>query len=392
MRADKIFSVYSVFVALALGVFATSYIPHQRGILGLTNGQIFLIEAYYSLTLLLCEVPTGFLADRYGRVRSLLCGTALWAFGMGLVFWVRSFPVEAFLFIVAGVGNACMTGADEAWFKDSMGAESRDAEYEVAVSRVTVYRGAALWFGGILGVLCLVKSPGSQWLLAAAFIVCSGLVAFFWMRGRGEVQAQHRLPELQALRQGFEVLRRVPALRWAMAAGVLFGLYWVVQLQWAAVSFERDGVRWFLLTWTLSALGFSLGGYLAQRFLGKPGASILLGLALLFVVMLALPFMGPWFMPLMLFMWRCSRGLFDSALTVFVQNRIQSAYRATYGSLQSLVVRMGVFLLFLLIGWWSDIPDYLNAVRYTYLLSAAILFVGGSILFLWFLRRRAQFS
>ncbi len=392
MRADKVFAVYSILVAVALGVFSTSYIPHQRGVLGFTNGQIFLVEAIYSLTLILFEVPTGFLADKYGRVRSLLYGTALWALGMGLVFWARSFPVDVLLFVIAGVGNACMTGADEAWFKDAMTAEGRNAEYAVAVSRITVYRGGALWIGGILGAACLVMFPGSQWLVAAAFIACSGLVTYLWMRGRGEVEVQHRLPEMQALHQGIKVLRRTPALRWAMVAGVLFVLYWVVHLQWAAVSFERDGVRWFLIVWTLSALGFSLGGYLTRWFRDKPVASIFLGMVLLFLVLLTFPFMGPWLMPVMLFAWRLSRGLFEPALTVFVQSRIESAYRATYGSLQSLVVRVGAFLVFLLIGLWSDIPDYLHAVRDTYFLSAAILFVGGSTLFIWFLRRRAQFS
>ncbi len=389
MRADKVFASYSVLVALALGVFATSYIPYQRAI-GLTNGQIFLIEAIYSLTLIVCEVPTGFLADRYGRFRSLLCGTVLWALGMGLVFWARSFSVEVVLFLVAGVGNACITGADEAWFKDAMSADGQDAGYSLAVSKIAVYRGIALWIGGILGALCLVVFPGSQWLLAASLIACLGLVSYVWMRGRGE--AQHRLPEILAIRHGVDVLRHTPALRWAMAASVLFVLYWVVQLQWAAVSFQRDGARWFLLTWTLSSLGFSLGAYITRWFHKRGEKSIFLSIVLLFIVLLILPVAGHWLTPILLFGWRLTRGLFEPTLTIFVQSRIESAYRATYVSMQSLVTRIGAFCLFLVIGLWSDAVDYRRAVRDTYFLSAAALLMGGSLLFAWFWRRRKQFS
>ena len=52
MRAEKVFALYSTFVALAVGIFATSYIPYQRSI-GLTNGEIFFVEAIYSLSLLI---------------------------------------------------------------------------------------------------------------------------------------------------------------------------------------------------------------------------------------------------------------------------------------------------------------------------------------------------
>ena len=153
------------------------------------------------------------------------------------------------------------------------------------------------------------------------------------------------------------------------------------------MSFERDGVRWFVLAWTVSRVGLSIGGHMAglHKMGGRRG--ILVSIMLLVGILVVLPFAGRWLTPIVLLAWRFSRGLFNPSMTVYVQNRIDSSYRATYGSLQSFVTRIGAFCLFAGVGLLSNRMDYQRAVNSSYFVSAATLFVGFLVLLVWSRRR-----
>lgn len=51
---------------------------------GLSELQIFWLQAVFSLAMLACEVPTGRMADHYGRRICLLFGSCVVVLGFGL--------------------------------------------------------------------------------------------------------------------------------------------------------------------------------------------------------------------------------------------------------------------------------------------------------------------
>lgn len=93
---------------------------------GLTLSQFAILNAVWAATIVLCEVPSGALADTFGRRRLLvLAGSlmvaeiALWAFvprgDLNLLFWV--FVLNR---ILSGMAEAAASGADEALAYDSL--------------------------------------------------------------------------------------------------------------------------------------------------------------------------------------------------------------------------------------------------------------------------------
>lgn len=80
--------------------------------------EIFLLESLYALTILLMEVPSGYLADRFGRVVVLRVGGVLWA-AAWLLLAVEGFSGLAVFNVLAGLGGSLLSGADLALLYDS---------------------------------------------------------------------------------------------------------------------------------------------------------------------------------------------------------------------------------------------------------------------------------
>ena len=59
---------------------------------GLKVSDVFLVQGAFALTVLILEIPSGYLADRYGRKRSLL-GSALFL-PSGVLLYLRGGGLE----------------------------------------------------------------------------------------------------------------------------------------------------------------------------------------------------------------------------------------------------------------------------------------------------------
>lgn len=94
--------------------------PFIRKDLGLSLTQAgSFISAYY-IGPILMSLPAGWLADRWGILRTMVAGEALITLGLVAAGWAGSFPVLIVLMILSGVGygllNPTSTKAVIAWF------------------------------------------------------------------------------------------------------------------------------------------------------------------------------------------------------------------------------------------------------------------------------------
>ena len=81
--------------------------------------QIFLLESFYALIILLMEIPSGYLADRYGRVAVLRAGGLFWSLSWLSLIWVQGFSGLMAFNVLAGLGTSLLSGADLALLYDT---------------------------------------------------------------------------------------------------------------------------------------------------------------------------------------------------------------------------------------------------------------------------------
>lgn len=196
------------------------------------------IMAVYLLTMLVAEIPTGYLGDRIGRRASLALGNALMT--ASLVAWAfLQTPLEYALVNVAwATGTTFRSGTASAWLYEYLDANDHGAEFAHISGRASTVR-LVVSAGGAITAGALVTLDWSYPFLANAALAALGLPLLASLPAVGPtepnggdtftVHAALRMLRVQAAR---------PDVRWFVAyAAVFYGLF---QL---ALAFEQPAIR-----------------------------------------------------------------------------------------------------------------------------------------------------
>ncbi len=79
---------------------------------GLNQEQIISISTVFSLTLLLFDLPTGYLADRFSRKKAIILAGFLKGLGGTVLLYFQSYLGFISAFVLIGLGNSLLSGAD----------------------------------------------------------------------------------------------------------------------------------------------------------------------------------------------------------------------------------------------------------------------------------------
>ena len=95
---------------------------------GVEIEKIFYLSIIWSVATLLFEVPTGYLADRFGRKRTLLLGTIFLALSWMATWFAYGFPAFVFIFVLMSASFSCFSGTEEALLYDSLKESKEEQE------------------------------------------------------------------------------------------------------------------------------------------------------------------------------------------------------------------------------------------------------------------------
>ncbi|MEN0037125.1 MAG: MFS transporter [Cellvibrio sp.] len=151
------------FIAFSVFFTARAYYPVLAILfldLGLTLDQFVFLNLIWALTIFLFEVPSGALADTFGRKRLLVAASVLMVIEM-LCLLLAPTNGGALLLalcvinrICSGLSEACASGADEALAYDSLPQENRASAWDKLLAQVMRWRSAgfvvAMIIGGVL--------------------------------------------------------------------------------------------------------------------------------------------------------------------------------------------------------------------------------------------------
>ncbi|HZY29885.1 MAG TPA: MFS transporter [Jiangellaceae bacterium] len=122
---------------------------------GLTNLEAFAANAFFTAGMVIFEIPTGVVADTWGRRTSYLLGTITLAASTFLyyVMWLVSAPFWAWAVVSAllGLGFTFFSGAVEAWLVDALDFAEYQGSLETVFGRGQMVSGVAMLGGSVLG-------------------------------------------------------------------------------------------------------------------------------------------------------------------------------------------------------------------------------------------------
>ena len=229
-------SIQRTYLLLMLGnTLAASFIWGINTIFlldaGLSNLEAFAANAFFTVGMVVFEVPTGIVADTIGRRMSYLLGTVTLA--ASTLFYVLLWQIEAPFWewaiasMLLGLGFTFFSGAVEAWLVDALAATGFTGEIETVFGRGQIVTGAGMLTGSVAGGFIAAQvSLGAPFVLRGVVLVVMFAVAFRMMHDVGFTPEQGGRPltEMRKIAEAsIEYGWRVPAVKWLMVEALFTG-------------------------------------------------------------------------------------------------------------------------------------------------------------------------
>ena len=353
---------------------------------GLTMKDIMILQAVYSIAIVVLEIPSGYLADVIGRRKTLIIGAM---FGtIGFATYSFSFGFMGFLVaeIILGIGQSCISGADSAMLYDSLLEKGMEKKYTRFEGRITslgnIAEAAAGILGGVLAGITL-RAP----YFAQSFVAFIALPAALTL-----VEPSRQIPLMKAsLREVVQIARFALFKDRPLRRNILFSAITgtaTLTMAWFAQPFfeySKIDIAWFGLLWTALNLTVAFTSYNAHRIeqkLGQSRSIILIALMVPIGYLALSRFHTPYGL-IVLFLFYLVRGFATPVLKDYINRITASNIRATVLSVRNFIIRLLFAIVGPLLGWIKDIyslPQALTLAGIIFLVISiltAILFVSS---------------
>lgn len=237
--------------------FAIPVIIAYAALKDVSFAQFVALQVYFRLVLLLADPICGLAADRFGRRKLFIVGSAMWALGHAALLFGSGWPVFALMETLLAIGVAAFQPSADALLYDSLKANNAQAQHYRTYTRQRSFMsyGAALTYlaGGFMFQASPTLPVAATALLGLVIIACAMRVSEVPHIGVNEA----RLTYTQMVRQVATTLAHAQT-RWLVllpglvSAGTVV-LFWALQ----PVLLQANVAPWLA--------GIIVAGYLVAR-------------------------------------------------------------------------------------------------------------------------------
>ena len=352
---------------------------------GLSSTAAFTANALFTAGMVLFEVPTGVVADTWGRRTSYLLGSLTLAVST-VLYWLAwqtgaSFWAWAVTSVLLGLGFTFFSGATEAWLVDALKFAGFKGNLESVFAKGQIVAGVAMLSGSVLGGLVAQwTNLGVPYLLRGLALLVTFVVAFLYMRDWGFVPrpGKHPVREMgQVVRGSVRYGLGNPPVRWMMLAAPFtfgVGIYAFYAMQPYLLELYGDEQAYSIagLAAAIIAGAQIAGGMVApqvRRLFRNRTSALLTGLVieigLLALLGLTTAF---WVAVALLVLWGLIAAATLPIRQAYVNGLIPSEQRATVLSFDNLLGSSGGVVIQPALGKAADVWSYSTS----YLVGAAV--------------------
>ena len=247
-------ALYAFSFLKSLQFFGAVAVPFYAHRLGMGYAQMFTLEMIFSAAMMALEIPTGIVADRWGRKASLVLGSGFLAAGFLAFGFFRSFALLAVGELVCAAGMTLVSGADKALLyevaKRNGAAQAGRPGLRAAAARddaATIFsRYEAAGTAGLFvsfplgslfagsGIVPYDAALGLVFVFTAAALALSSLAVLSVAETLSAESRSARKPFLRQGAEGFLRIFRTPQLRsfglnYAVISALTFFMFWFYQ-------------------------------------------------------------------------------------------------------------------------------------------------------------------
>lgn len=245
---------------------------------GLNLSQVFYLSIFWAVINILFEIPSSYLADRWGRKKTIVLSTTLYFVSSVLLIFSHSFLMFGLSIFIYSLSYACFSGTDEALVYDT---DRELGESGSSLRRLGQYAAAERIFKIVTPLVgAFIAKDLVEWQFVLLLIIdsssafCAMVISFF------VVEPKHRLEvekvEAGVFRDAVKLIKNNPNLMRAICnRGLLFTSVFVVW-RYHQELFTNTGISILVLGigWSLSHLLSTILSYNIHRLWPKTSLTI----------------------------------------------------------------------------------------------------------------------
>ncbi|WP_099191806.1 MFS transporter [Tepidibacter mesophilus] len=321
---------------------------------GINLVQIGLLESIFHLTSFLCEIPTGAIADIYGRKTSIIISRIFSFISTVLMICSDSFTGYAFSFVFSALSYNLHSGAAESIIYDSMKILNKEDQYKKTYGSISFYmeiaRGLAILLGGILSDFRFVYA----YILALFIDILALSSSTLYVEPNIEHKEHNENVFIHQLKESFKILNeRKIALYLILFSSFISTIdttvYFYCQKHFENISMTRTSIAIIYgITNVVGAIS-SKYAYIIEERLNKKTIIITLCILNIFILIGFSVFRG--YFSIIIFLLSCMiSGFTIPIFSDYINSLIPSQYRATILSFDSVCFSMFMLVLFPIVG------------------------------------------
>jgi MFS family permease len=342
--------------------------------------QIMLLQAAYSVSIVILEIPSGYFADVIGRRRTLIMGTIMGTLGFVVYGFSNGFLGFLIAELVLGFGQSFISGADSAMLYDSLLDNKKEKDYIRFEGRMTSIGNIAEALAGIAGGLIALISLRMNFYVQAgvAFLAVPAAISLIEPSIHERMKFFSFRKILQVVNDSLFVNKklRINIFFSATIGTATLTMAWFVQPYFEFVSLQLSlyGLFWTLLNLTVGLA--AMVAYKVERRLGQNKTVIIFAILIPAGYLVLGQVQGLWAISI-LFIFYVLRGIATPVLKDYIHRHTTSDVRATVLSVRNFIIRLMFVIVGPAMGHITDnkgLPAALN--------SGGLVFMGFAVILL----------
>lgn len=354
---------------------------------GLNLFEVNLVNFVFFTTLFLSEIPTGAIADVFGRKRSFVISCFLWAISFGLYPLMEAFAGFAFAEAIGAIGLTFATGAFQAWLKDKLEYHGSAESIGPILAKEQQIGKAAGIVAALIGAFLAGKNDTWPWLAGGSAMAITGLLAAILMK------EEYFIKKKMSFKEGWQEIKTVIAKSFRYGRGNSTVKFILLTNFLLLIAVQAPNMQWqpffgqflpdktsFGFIYTGISLAIILGSWLAPRLAKRwpgekrlmAGTQIAIGSGIILTALAAsLP------LALTAFLWHeIARGALKPITDAYLNDNIPSKERATLISFQGMAQHIGGMIGLVASGFLAE----KFGIPATWVLSGGTLIIASFLL------------
>ena len=357
---------------------------------GMTIQQVIYTEIIFAITVVLLEVPTGIIADKWGRKKMIVSGAFLECSMFLILLFAREFWHFAVAIFLAGIARSASSGSENALLYDALQQGGQEQAFEKYYGRLNVVDLTAIILAALSGSLLANQYSFelNYWISVISMLVsvCASLLLVeHTVKSKTEESIQFK----EYVRFSFDFFRNNQNVLLVVLSGIVIGSalnfldeFWQLYLNRLEIPVIYFGL-FSAVIMMVRLPGNLIAHILKNQFRYR---SILLGVTAVCAVGFFYVSVIRDYSSLAVILLICLvSGIMEPITAGYLHHRIDSSMRATIDSFQSLGINAAIIISGLGFGYFSSKFDIFGGFWFV-----ACICIGFLVYFLFASKRITQ--